>query len=128
MVVSPLFCALFTGNMTVFAKCLTLAYSSVKNSPFWMMIIIRPLVIVMICISSAFSLKMHLKSHHKHYHQNYPHHNMYGGEKRPIWPPPTPPTQRLDFEHFFMMMMMITIIKIITIAIIMKFTIFIITQ
>ena len=83
VVVSPLFCALFTGNMTVFAKCLTLAYSFMKNSPFWMMmIIIITLVIVMmliICISSTFSLKVHLKSHHNHYNQDYPHHNMYGG-------------------------------------------------
>ena len=47
---------------------------------------------------------------------------------RCIWPPPTPPTQRLDFEHFFMMMMIFIINKIITIAIIIKFTIFIITQ
>ena len=76
VVVSPLFCALFTGNMTVFAKCLTLAYSFMKNSPFWMlMIIIITLVIVMmsiICISSTFSLKVHLKSHHNHYNQDYP--------------------------------------------------------
>ena len=131
VVVSPLFCALFTGNMTVFAKCLTLAYSFMKNSPFWMMmIIIITLVIVMmliICISSTFSLKVHLKSHHNHYNQDYPHHNMYWGG-RPIWPPPTPLTQRLDFEHFFMKMMIFIINKTITIAIIMKFTIFIITQ
>ena len=33
----------------------------------------------------------------------------------------------LDFEHFFMMMMIFTINKTITIAIIMKFTLFIIT-
>ena len=83
VVVSPLFCALFTGNMTVFAKCLTLAYSFMKNSPFWMMmIIIITLVIVMmliICISSTFSLKVHLKSHHNHYNQDYPHHDMHGG-------------------------------------------------
>ena len=51
-----------------------------------------------------------------------------GGWGRPIWPPPTPLTQRLDFEHFFMMMMIFIINKTITIAIIMKFTIFIITQ
>ena len=95
-----------------------------------MMIIIITLVIVMmliICISSTFSLKVHLKSHHNHYNQDYPHHNMYGGGQTYL-AIPLPLTQRLDFEHFFMMMMIFIINKTITIAIIMKFTIFIITQ